>query len=47
VLPKWYDPVGVWKDWASDVHGEELDSGHMLAEEAPEATYLALRKFLA
>lgn len=45
VIPKWYDPVGIWKDWASDVRGEEIDSGHMLAEEAPEATYQALRKF--
>ena len=45
VIPKWYDALGVWKEWASDVQGEEIDSGHMLAEEAPDATYEALRKF--
>lgn len=45
VIPKWYDAVSIWKDWASDVRGEELESGHMLAEEAPEATYQALRRF--
>ncbi len=45
VIPKWYDPVAVWKDWANDVRGEEVESGHMLAEEAPDPTYQALRKF--
>jgi haloacetate dehalogenase len=45
VLPKWYDPVGIWKEWAGDVRGEEIESGHMLAEEAPDPTYQALRKF--
>jgi haloacetate dehalogenase len=47
VIPKWYDAVSVWKEWASDVRGEEIDSGHMLAEEAPEATYQALRNFFS
>lgn len=47
VIPKWYDPVTIWKDWANDVRGEEIDSGHMLAEEAPDATFEALRKFFA
>ena len=47
VIPKWYDAVAIWKEWASDVRGEEIDSGHMLAEEAPEATYQALRNFFA
>ena len=46
VIPKWYDPVGIWKEWASDVRGEEIESGHMLAEEAPDATYQALRALL-
>ncbi len=36
VIPKWYDPVGIWKEWASNVRGEEVESGHMPAEEAPE-----------
>ena len=46
VIPKWYDALGIWKEWANDVRGEEIDSGHMLAEEAPDATYQALRKLL-
>jgi haloacetate dehalogenase len=45
VIPKWYDALALWKEWAGDVRGEEIDSGHMLAEEAPEATYQALRRF--
>ena len=45
VIPKWYDAVSIWKDWANEVRGEELDSGHMLAEEAPDATFEALRQF--
>jgi haloacetate dehalogenase len=47
VIPKWYDALTIWKEWASDVRGEEIDSGHMLAEEAPDATYEALRRFFA
>lgn len=47
VIPKWYDPVAVWRDWANDVRGEEVESGHMLAEEAPDATYQSLRNFFA
>lgn len=47
VLPKWYDPLAIWKEWASDVRGEELDSGHYLAEEAPDATCDALRRFFS
>jgi haloacetate dehalogenase len=46
VIPKWYDALAIWKEWASDVRAEEIESGHMLAEEAPDATYQALRRFL-
>jgi haloacetate dehalogenase len=45
-LPKLYDVLGIWRDWATDVHGQGIDSGHYLAEEAPDATHLALRSFL-
>jgi haloacetate dehalogenase len=45
VVAKWYDVLGIWKDWCNDVRGEEIDSGHLLAEEAPDATYRALRAF--
>jgi len=44
-LPAWYDVLGVWRDWAEDVRGHEIDAGHYLAEEAPEATYDALHAF--
>jgi haloacetate dehalogenase len=46
VVAKWYDPLAVWKDWCNDVRGEAIDSGHYLAEEAPDATYEALKRFL-
>jgi haloacetate dehalogenase len=39
--------LDVWRDWANDVSGEPVDSGHYLAEEAPEATLAALTAFLA
>jgi haloacetate dehalogenase len=46
-LQQWYDVLGVWRDWADDVRGQPIDSGHYMAEEAPGATYAALREFLA
>ncbi len=42
---KWYDVLGVWRDWANDVRGHAIDSGHYLAEEAPDATFDALHAF--
>jgi len=44
---KWYDILGIWRDWAVDVRGHAIDSGHFLAEEAPDATYEALHAFFA
>ena len=41
----WYDVLAVWRDWADDVRGEPIDSGHFMPEEAPDATYAALRQF--
>jgi haloacetate dehalogenase len=41
----WYDVLAVWRDWADDVRGHAIDSGHFMAEEAPDATYEALRDF--
>jgi len=38
-------PLATWKEWASDVRGYHLDSGHYLAEEAPEATARGLIDF--
>jgi haloacetate dehalogenase len=42
---KWYDVPAIWRDWAEHVDGGEIDSGHFLPEEAPDATYDALRAF--
>ena len=44
-LPRWYDVLGIWREWVDDVRGRELESGHFLAEEAPDATYEELRSF--
>ena len=38
-------PLTTWREWAADVRGFALDSGHYLAEEAPEATAQALIEF--
>jgi hypothetical protein len=37
--------LAVWSDWADDVRGQEIDSGHFLVEEAPEPTFVSLRDF--
>jgi len=39
--------LSVWRDWADDVRGGPIDSGHFMAEEAPDETYAALRAFFA
>jgi haloacetate dehalogenase len=30
------DPTAIWRDWADDVRGLELPSGHHMAEEVPD-----------
>jgi len=40
-----YDVLGIWRDWADDVRGRAIESGHFMAEEAPDETYAALRSF--
>jgi haloacetate dehalogenase len=41
------DPVAAWRDWALDVRGQRLDSGHHMAEEEPDALARALGDFFA
>ncbi|MER5701918.1 alpha/beta hydrolase [Micromonospora sp. NPDC002296] len=41
------DPVAIWRDWADDVRGASIDSGHHMAEEAPEQLAATLAAFLA
>lgn len=40
------DVLGVWRPWAPDLRGHGIDSGHHMAEEAPEALADALLRFL-
>ena len=44
-LEKWYDVLGVWRDWADDVVGSRLDCGHFIPEEEPELTAAAFLDF--
>jgi haloacetate dehalogenase len=41
------DPLACWRDWASDLRGFAIDSGHYLPEENPPATARALLEFFA
>ncbi|MEU8144554.1 alpha/beta hydrolase [Nonomuraea sp. NPDC048901] len=41
------DPLAVWREWASDVRGHALDSGHHLAEDVPDELAKAIRCFVA
>ena len=44
-MPPAWDFLSIWREWATDVRGRALDSGHFLAEEAPDETYAELRAF--
>jgi haloacetate dehalogenase len=39
------DPLSIWREWANDVRGFAIDSGHYLPEENPAATAKALLEF--
>ena len=41
------DPLAIWADWADDLRGARIDSGHHMAEEAPEQLAAELRAFMA
>ncbi|MGG1572012.1 alpha/beta fold hydrolase [Fictibacillus sp. NRS-1165] len=45
MLPRWYDVLSVWREWADQVQGWGIQCGHYLAEEAPEETYDELYSF--
>jgi haloacetate dehalogenase len=40
------DPLDIWKEWASDLTGHAIDSGHHVAEDNPTALVRDLREFL-
>jgi haloacetate dehalogenase len=41
-----WDPLAIWRDWATDVTGQGIPGGHFLPEEAPDQVLAALRPFL-
>ena len=41
-----YEPLAVWRQYATDVRGHALPTGHFLPEEAPDLVIAALRDFL-
>jgi haloacetate dehalogenase len=41
-----YEPLSVWRQYAADVRGQALPTGHFLPEEAPGLVIEALRDFL-
>jgi len=45
-LPQWHDVLAVWREWADDVRGTAIASGHYVAEEAPEETSAHILSFL-
>ena len=40
------DPLAIWRDWAGNVRGHGIESGHHMAEEAPDELADALATFL-
>jgi haloacetate dehalogenase len=44
-MERWYDTLRVWGEWAEAVSGGPIQSGHHLAEEAPEETARELLRF--
>lgn len=40
------DPLSIWRRWAPDIVGRAIDSGHHMAEEAPDEVANALAEFL-
>jgi haloacetate dehalogenase len=40
-----YEPLPVWRQYATDVRGQELPTGHFVPEEAPDLVTAALRDF--
>jgi haloacetate dehalogenase len=40
------DPLAIWRNWADDVRQVRIESGHHMAEEAPEEVAAALRALM-
>ena len=47
-LAEWYEPLAIWRRYCDgEVEGGTIDSGHYLAEEAPQAIIERLTRFFA
>ena len=46
-LGRWFDVIGVWREWAEDVRGRGVDCGHFMAEEAQDEVYRELQNFFS
>lgn len=44
--PLYGDVLGIWRNWADDVRGHPVGSGHHIAEEAPDDLAAELSAFL-
>jgi haloacetate dehalogenase len=44
-LARWYDTLAIWREWADDVTGRSIDSGHFIVEERPADVLAALLAF--
>ena len=44
-IPSENTPLDIWREWAEDVRGFPIDSGHFLCEENPQATAKELLEF--
>jgi haloacetate dehalogenase len=47
LIDRTYDPISIWQDYAIEVSGRSIPSGHFLPEEAPQETLDALFEFFA
>ncbi len=45
MMGKHFDMLSIWQNKAHNVSGQAIDSGHFLAEEAPDATLFSLLEF--
>jgi haloacetate dehalogenase len=40
-------PLGIWRQWAPDAHGQAMKGGHFFPEENPEDTAVLVKQFLS
>jgi haloacetate dehalogenase len=40
-------PLGIWRQWAPDAHGQAMQGGHFFPEENPEDTAVLVEQFLS